>query len=73
MNYGKKNTLCEDRSYVVSMGCIHKKKKRKKSKSGFLGSCMPVLQHVVFVVLPVMSLKELIGKVLRIKKTVNYI
>lgn len=23
MNYGKKNTFCEDRSYVVSMGCVH--------------------------------------------------
>jgi len=50
------------------MGCVHEKR-----KSGFPGSCMPVLQHVVTVALPVMTLKELIGKVLKLKRILNYI
>lgn len=44
-----------------------------KNKCGFVGSCVPVLQHAVCVVLAVMTLKELIGKVLRLKKPLNYI
>lgn len=45
--------------------CMKKEKKRLDS--------LAVLQHVAFVVLPVATLKELIGKNLRLKKSKNYI
>lgn len=64
MNYGRASTLYGDRSYVASMGCLHEKKRLDS---------LAVLQHVAFVVLPVATLKELIGKNLRLKKSKNYI
>lgn len=45
--------------------CMKNEKKRLDS--------LAVLQHVAFVVLPVATLKELIGKNLRLKKSKNYI